>query len=475
MNKGKENLRQEMTQRLAQRLNLQSVALGRILEMTTPEFEDEIRRELDDNPALEAVDDTAADTDFSAMDDGPDDRDGLDDFRPGTRSASAADPTSWAADDGDSMIELILRRLASDAELSPEQMRIAAHIVGNLDSNGYMTRSPEAIADDLALTEGMEVTRADVMQVLDAVRALEPAGLGAFDLRDCLLLQLDRKEPTVEVKTAREIIANYFDLFSKMHYERLQGALEIPREALADALEVIKSLNPKPGSALDISRPSDRARHVVPDFILECDDENERFTVTLAGRIPDLSIEESFVADSDEQKGLSDALRRQCQQTQTFIRKKRDDALNFINLVEMRSLTLLSVARAIVRRQRQFFISGDNADIKPMILKDIAADTGLDLSVISRATAGKYISAPHGIYPLKLFFNESPAAEADISSHEIMDALAKMIAAEDKRSPLSDRELTDGLARQGYDIARRTVAKYRERLGLPVARLRKQF
>lgn len=475
MNKGKENLRQELTQRLAQRLNLQSVALGRILEMTTPEFEDEIRRELDDNPALEAVDEVAEDADFSALDDDIDKPDGIDDFGRSNRSGSTVDPTSWAADDGDSMIELILRRLASDAELSADQMRIAAHIVGNLDSNGYLTRSPDAITDDLAMTEGMDVTKADVMQVLDAVRALEPAGLGAFDLRDCLLLQLDRKEPTVEVKTAREIIANYFDLFSKMHYERLQGALEIPREALADALEVIKSLNPKPGSALDISRPSDRARHVVPDFILERDDDNERFTVTLAGRIPDLSVEESFVADEGEQKGESEALRQRRQQTQTFIRKKRDDALNFINLVELRSLTLLSVARAIVARQRQFFISGDKADIKPMILKDISADTGLDMSVISRATAGKYISTPNGIYPLKLFFNESPAGEADISSHEIIDAISKMIAAEDKHSPLSDRELTEGLARQGYDIARRTVAKYRERLGQPVARLRKQF
>lgn len=475
MNKSKENLRQELTQRLAQRLNLQSVALGRILEMTTPEFEDEIRRELDDNPALEAVDDTPTDSDYSAIDDGQDDHDSAHDFRPTSRSASATDPTSWAADDGDSMIEVILRRLASEAELTPDEMRIAAHIVGNLDSNGYLTRSPEAIADDLAVTEGMDVTKADVMRVLDAVRALEPAGLGAFDLRDCLLLQLDRKEPSVEVKTAREIIANHFDLFSKMHYERLQGALEIPREALVDALELIKSLNPKPGSALDIARPSDRARHVVPDFILECDEDDDRFSVTLAGRIPDLSIEESFVADPAEQNVMSEALRQRRQQTQTFIRKKRDDALSFINLVELRSLTLLSVARAIVNRQRRFFLTGDNADIKPMILKDIAADTGLDMSVISRATAGKYISAPNGIYPLKLFFNESTGGEADISSHEILDALSKMIAAEDKHSPLSDRELTEGLARQGYDIARRTVAKYRERLGQPVARLRKQL
>ena len=475
MNKVKENLRQELTQRLAQRLNLQSVALGRILEMTTPEFEDEIRRELDDNPALEAVDDTPDEPDYTDNSTIDDDADSRDDFRSESRRSSGADPTSWAADDGDSMIELILRRLAGEAELSADQMRIAAHIVGNLDSNGYLTRSVDAIADDLAVTEGMDVTRTDVMQVLDAVRALEPAGIGAFDLRDCLLLQLDRREPTVAVITAREIVANYFDLFSKMHYERLQGTLDISREALADALDVIKSLNPKPASALDIAGSDDRARHVVPDFILECDDNSDRFTVTLAGRIPDLSIEESFVNDPSEETAASEALRQRRAQTQAFVRRKRDDAVNFINLVELRGLTLLTVARAIVQRQRQFFLTGDKADIRPMILKDIAADTGLDMSVISRATAGKYISAPNGIYPLKMFFNERPSDDADVSSHEILDVLSKMIEAEDKRSPLSDRELTDALAARGYDIARRTVAKYRERLGLPVARLRKQF
>lgn len=466
MSRNAEKLSQVLSQRLQQRLNLQNVVLGRVLEMTTPEFEDEIRRELDDNPALETIDESAPEALDS--DENADEAYNADDYR--AASGRASDPTSWAADEGESMYETLMNRLMAEHELNADDTKIAAYIIGNLDSNGYMTRSVDDICDDLAIAEGLDVDRREVREVLQLVRSLEPAGIAAVDLRDCLLLQLMRKEPSVEVLTAREIISNYFDLFSKMHYERLESALGISPEALRAALDVIKGLNPKPASGLEASRPADRARHVVPDFNLDVDEDSGQMSVSLAGDMPALSLEGSFAIDPK----LDRASTRE-REALAFIKRKRDEALNFINIVELRNLTLLTIANAIVMRQRAFFASGDKSDIKPMILKDIGADTGFDLSIISRAAAGKYISTPHGIYPLKLFFNERPDTESDVSSHEILAALTEMIEKEDKSNPLSDRELTDGLAAKGYDIARRTVAKYRERLGLPVARLRKTY
>lgn len=482
---------QVQQQRLQQRLNPQNVALGRLLEMSVPELEDEIRRELDDNPALEAHEDTDNnndDMDFAESAEELQRADYADDddvpaFINRTSNRSADDPVYDAAalapDDGDSMLDALMNRLENENNLDDSDRRIAEHIIGNLDDNGYLTRSLTSIADDIALTEGFEPEDRDMRRVFADIRALDPAGIGAVDLRDCLLLQLQRLKPSVQSRTAYEIIANNFDLFSKKHFDRLQSQLEIGREALGEALDLIRSLNPKPASSLDIGHSSDKARHISPDLALDYDDGTDRFTISLLGNIPELAIEKTFAADAhytDESNMPQGAAARMRQkEALAFIRRKRDDAVSFIKLIEMRGSTLLTIARAIVELQRAFFISGDKADIKPMILRDVAAKTGLDLSVISRAAAGKYILTYHGIYPLKLFFNERPDADADVSSHEILKVISELIENEDHRSPLSDRELCEALMEKGYDIARRTVAKYRERLGLPVARLRKQF
>lgn len=476
--------------RLTQRLNPQNVALGRLLEMSVPELEDEIRRELDDNPALEARDNDDMERPEQEFGESADelqladyaDADDVPAYMQRANNRSADEPVydagSLAADDGDSLIEALMQRLASENELSDNDKRIAEHIIGNLDTNGYMTRNLAAIRDDIAISEGFDPEPDDMNRIFRAIRALDPAGIGAIDLRDCLLLQIDRKEPTVRSLTAREIISDYFDLFSKKHYDRLISQLEISRDDLADALDFIHSLNPKPASALDIARPSDRVRHITPDIALDYDAETDSFTISLLGNIPELTIEQTFrelpAPEHGNEPGSAAARQRQ-KQAFAFIKRKRDDAEAFIKLIEMRSSTLLTIAKAIVYYQKAFFTGGDKADIKPMILKDISGMTGLDLSVISRAAAGKYILTSHGIYPLKLFFNERPDSDNDISSHEILKALSSLIEAEDKHSPLSDRALCDALAAKGYDIARRTVAKYRERLGFPVARLRKQI
>lgn len=474
---GKESLRQVQQQALQQRLNIQNVALGRLLEMNMVQFEDEVRRELDDNPALELKNgETDKETDdfnetpeqlqladYADADDIPYYKlEALNHEAGGT----AFDPASVMPDDSDSVLDILLRRLSNETELQPDELNVARYIIGNLDSNGYLTRSLEDIADDMAINEGIEVSRNKLIKAFEAVRALEPAGIGAIDLRDCLLLQLDRLEPTPEVLTAILIIKDNFELFAKKHYDRLGNAVGASASDLERALRLIQNLNPKPAASL--AGTPDSSPHIIPDFILDYDAMTELFTVSLSGRQPDLGIEESFSATHQAgERGSSEA--------DAFIKKKRDEATSFIKLAEMRGATLLAIAKTIVSKQSAFFASGDPAEIRPMILKDISAVTGLDISIISRAVAGKYILAPHGVYPLKYLFNERSSASSDTSSLEILEAIKKLINSEDKSSPLTDQELTEKLQASGYDIARRTVAKYRERLGYPVGRLRKQF
>ncbi len=474
---GKESLRQVQQQALQQRLNIQNVALGRLLEMNMVQFEDEVRRELDDNPALELKNgETDKETDdfnetpeqlqladYADADDIPYYKlEALNHEAGGT----AFDPASVMPDDSDSVLDILLRRLSNETELQPDQLNVARYIIGNLDSNGYLTRSLEDIADDMAINEGIEVSRNKLIKAFEAVRALEPAGIGAIDLRDCLLLQLERLETTPEVLTAILIIKDNFELFAKKHYDRLGNAVGTSASDLERALRLIQSLNPKPAASL--AGTPDSSPHIIPDFILDYDAMTELFTVSLSGRQPDLGIEESFSATHQAGgRGSSEA--------DAFIKKKRDEATSFIKLAEMRGATLLAIAKTIVSKQSAFFASGDPAEIRPMILKDISAVTGLDISIISRAVAGKYILAPHGVYPLKYLFNERSSASSDTSSLEILEAIKKLINSEDKSSPLTDQELTEKLQASGYDIARRTVAKYRERLGYPVGRLRKQF
>jgi len=477
--RNRESLSQELQQRLQQRLNPQNVALGRVLEMSEPEFEDEVRRELDDNPALEVLSPTTpADNEFTETSDQLQlaDYGDADDVPVYLRRAANASPDdvhydagSFAADDNRSMGEILMERLANDGELSEKERIPAAYIIGNIDDNGYMTRSLPAIADDIAMTEGIYIEPSALQSIFDKIRSLDPAGIGATDLRDCLLLQLDRRKPSKAVGNARNIIADNFELFSKKHYDRLAAQVHLSREEMENALQLIKTLNPKPGQALESASSADRIHHVSPDFMLDYDAETDTFSVSLLGSIPELGIEESFRAEAEEAPLLRES------SAAIFIRRQRRSATDFIKLVEQRSATLMAIVKAIVKLQHDFFISGDRSSIRPMVLRDVAAQTGLDLSVISRATATKYILTSHGVYPLKMLFNESPDGDLDVSSHRILAALGEIISSEDKRAPLSDRALCDALQKRGLNIARRTVAKYRERLGLPVARLRRTF
>lgn len=468
--------------RLQQRLNPRQVLLGRFLEMTTPEIEDEVRRALDENPALETVGEPQQTDDGWSGDEGFDetaeqlqradygDEDDVPVYRleASNRPADDSRHELVAVSDQTSLIDVLTSQL-TDIVLSDTQRRIAQYIIGNIDGNGYMTRSLADICDDMAISEDLTVTVTEVREVFDKVRRLEPAGVGAVDLRDCLLLQIDRAANTLITRIAREIIADWFDLFSKKHFEQLQARLGIDHSAMAGALEFIRGLNPKPGALIEGSSGDDRMRHIVPDFQVDVD-EDGRATVSLLNNLPELAIEGSFRIDSLPQPaGRRDA------EAMAFIRRRHDDASMFIEMLRMRAETLLAVMKAIVRIQHRFFETDDRAAIRPMIIKDIAALTGLNISVISRAAASKYVLTARGIYPLKMFFNERPKEDNDTSSHQILDALSQIIGSEDKTHPLSDDALRSELASRGFGIARRTVTKYRERLGMPVARLRKQF
>ena len=454
------------------------VQFVRMLEMTGPELEGEVNRALDEMPALEIAENQGVTPDNDGFNETAEqvqladygNDDDIPSYMLDARNRSVNDTyyTPVAVNDELTLAEDLTRQL-SELPISPRQLTIASYIIGNLDSNGYLKRTPEAIADDITFTESVETEAAEVSKVIDIIRTLDPAGVGAVDLRDCLLLQLNRRQPTVEVITAREIITHYFDLFSKKHFDRLADLLGIDTERLTAAVDIISRLNPKPGNQLNDSAIEHSGRQIVPELQVEIDSDNN-LTVSLLNNIPDLALSRSFSLDTPVSATLTP---RQRTDAATFIRTRRDEAQAFIKTLRMRQSTLLNVMTAIASLQRDFFLTGDETRLHPMILKDVAAVTGYDLSVISRATASKYVLAPSGIYPLKFFFNERPKADDDVTSHQITDAIKTIISQEDKRSPLPDETIAAMLSEKGFNIARRTVAKYRERLGLPVARLRK--
>jgi RNA polymerase sigma-54 factor len=481
----KEGFELSQTQSQIQTLAPLQVQFVKLLEMNTAAIEDEVHRRLDENPALEEVAPASLSSDAQENDDDynetseelqrADFRD-EDDMMPSYRTRQQSDPDDDRRMSMDAnaastdMAEDLVEQLA-DFNLSPRDRMFAEYLIGNLDSNGRMTRTLSAIADDIAIHTGYDISRDDLIPAFDTVRSLDPAGVGAVDLRDCLLLQLRRRENSLAVKTAIEILDRHFDLFANKHFDRLRSKIGIDNDQLRDALDVIRTLNPKPGNS-ETNAPEDRMMHINPDFIVEPDDNDpteQRFNISLTQHLPELAVAQSYkIGDIS-----ATAARRD--KTLAFIRSRSQEASEFIDLLQRRSQTLLDVMSAIVEIQAEFFRTEERSAIRPMILKDIASLTGRDMSVISRATNGKYVATRGGLYPLKMFFNERPKEDSDVSSHQILESLRTIIEAEDKRHPLSDDALTDMLKERGFDIARRTVAKYREQLNIPNSRGRRDL
>lgn len=435
-------------QLLRQRLLPQQLRLVALVEKTDEEIEREIAAELDANPALERT----------PSDDAP---------RYWHRTPSAGDSDDFRpvqADTEPTLADTLLDQLAEVQTAAPEVRPLAAYIIGALDPNGYLTRTLPQLQTDLALSLGTQPQPDHMRAAYDLVRGLDPAGVGAQDLRDCLLLQLRRLDPErPDVADALELITHYFDLYSLRNRRKLTLASGLSAERLDAADTLIKSLNPKPGAAFS-SDPTLALGNsaVTPDFTVETD--GERLTVSMANSLPELQIEESFRAD-DAAAGDAAA----------FIREQRSRARSFIEMLERRTKTLMAIARAIVQIQAPFFLNGDDESrIRPMVLRQVADATGLDLSLVSRAVSGKWLATPWGVYPLKSFFNHRSGADDDeTSAREIGAAMREIVAAEPADAPLSDEAIAAALADRGYKVARRTVAKYRTRLGIPAARLRK--
>lgn len=476
-----DSLKLQQNQRLQQRLSPLQVRYGRMLEMSGPEMEEEVERMLDENPALAKADDMHPDT--------PDDGDfnetaeeiQMADYRDDDMPTYRLEASNHSTDDREYAPELTaslptlaeqLNEQLNEFELSPEELETARYVIGNLDDNGYLRRDAASMAYDIEEHTGIHIPTDTVRRMIDLVRTLDPAGVCAVDLRDCLLLQLRRRTQTPDVRMATDIVSHYFDIFSLKHYDKLCAMLPATDDELRAAVDTIRQLNPKPASYAESVSATEQAQHIIPDFAVDNDGDN--ITVTVLNRVPELQIESSFRVDTPVSAAASGTLARQAS---LYVKQRRDEAHEFIRLLQMRQTTLHRVMEAIARLQSDFFTGGgDRAMLRPMILKDVAAITGYDLSVISRATAGKYVATDSGLYPLKMFFNERlRPTDDETSSHEIMEAIRVIVEHEDKRHPLSDEAITSGLAEKGYDIARRTVAKYREKLGLPVARLRKEI
>lgn len=490
----KQHLSTELKQ--TQRLTPLQVQFVRMLEMTGPEMEDEVQRALDEMPALEAAEEHGDENTatVNATEDGDDFTETPDDMqRADFRSdddipdyLSPADspvtrgirhrqydgntnlPEQGIPADGEGLTERLMAQV-SELDLDSRGRMIARHIVGSIDPNGYMTRLPEALADDIAIDEGIDVSTDEMQRIWQLVRGFDPAGVGATDLRDCLLLQLARMPRTAATLTAIEILTNHFDYFAKKHYSRIATRLGITTDDVNAAAEVIRRLDPKPGGGVTDGRLEHGNRGITPDFSVEVT-ENGQLALTLLNRLPELRIEATFAEDPAAAQTGNPRL----EEARAFIRTKREDARNFIKTVGMRQQTLFNVMSAIVKLQRRFFITEADEDIAPMVLKDISAITGYNLSVISRATQGKYVATARGVYPLKKFFNERIRTDDDsVTANKVMAVIRAAIEKENKNKPLSDREIAAILEAEGLDIARRTVAKYREAMGLQVARLRK--
>lgn len=483
-------LKQQLQQKLQQRLSPQQIQLIRLLELPSLEMEERIKQELEENPALEEGREASAEdelgerefdsenTDFS--EDGDLSlgdyltEDDIPDYKLAEISNKADRKEEIPFSLGPSLHEHLLEQLGL-RELSGKEHKIGEYIIGNIDDDGYLRRDLTSITDDLIFKAGEEVDEADIQPILSIIQDFDPPGVGARDLQECLLLQLEKKEPTSFTKQAIQILTQYFDAFVKKHYEKIQKGLTIDENSLKQVLHEITSLNPKPGNSW--SEASEIAMNqITPDFIVEA--QNGELTLSMNQRgVPDLRINREYAEMLQDYTAHKSNQTGDMRNAVQFVKQKLDSAQWFIDAIRQRQETLQRTMQAIVMLQRDFFLTGDESKLHPMILKDVAERSGYDISTISRVSNSKYVQTNFGIYPLKFFFSESTQNESgeEISTREVKQIMKETIGAEDKRKPVTDEALAALLKEKGYLIARRTVAKYREQMNIPVARLRKEL
>ncbi len=477
-------LKQQFSQRLEQRLSPQQIQLMKLLQVPTMELDQRIKQEIEENPALEegAEEDEFGDNEETDYDDDfEDDKEDFDinDYLDDDSRDYKTSVSNKGKDEEDKVIPLssersFQERLTSQLhllEIDDKQFLIADTIIGNLDESGYLNREIDALVDDLAFSANVSATEAEIEVILMLIQELDPAGVGARNLRECLLIQIERKQDGDITKfTAKKILLDYFEEFTKKHYDKIQSKLEIGDDDLRDAIAEIIKLNPKPGGSMKES--SKQMSQIVPDFMIT--EFEGKLELTLNGRnAPELKVSRGYeqMLRTYSEGGKTS---KSDKEALTFVKQKLDGAKWFIDAIRQRQNTLLMTMTAIMNYQREFFLTGDETNMKPMILKDIAEIVSLDISTISRVANSKYVQTNYGVYSLKYFFSESLSTDSgeEVSTREVKKILSEAIIAEEKKKPLTDEKLTAILKEKGYNIARRTVAKYREQLNIPVARLR---
>ncbi len=473
------------TQKLkqSQKLSAHQVQLMSMVTMPITDLSQRIKRELEENPALEEGSDHPEELsnneetnisesdlvlgDYASEDDVPDTT--LNKYAKYSTPASeipfAEEPT---------LQETLLDQLPLTS-LDEDDQSIAQFIIGSIDNDGYLRRTREGLIDDLAIYRGVSITPQKLEEILKVLRTLDPAGVFASDLRECLLLQLQRNPAHPSIQLATEILTDHFEDFAKRRYEQLTSTLHVSDEELREAINLITSLNPTPGRDFE-NKLTETLQTVVPDF--EVTEQDGDLKVTLYfGDIPQVRLNRTFQENMQDYTGDLRKLPKNERETARFVREKIDQAKTFVQMLKLRENALMNTMMTIVDLQREFFLTGDIRCLRPMILKDIADRTGYDISTISRVTSTKYVATDYGTYPLKYFFADATITDTgeEISTHHVRELITEIIDNEDKRSPLSDEAIRAELKKEGITVARRTVAKYRDQLGLPIARLRKEI
>lgn len=486
-------LKQNLSQKLLQKLSPQQIQFIKLLQLNTLNFEQRVEEELIDNPALESGKDGEDETydydkEFDAefeTDERENDFD-ISDYLSGDDGSDFKLNEDYSGGDEDDKeytpvisYDSFREQLFDAVSVvlhNPHEEKLAEQIIGTIDDDGYLRRPLKAIANDLLFNSNIRTSEEELQKILHIIQQFDPPGIGATSLQECLLLQIKRKEEkanTPIVKLAKEILTHYMEDFSKKHYTKLLKKLDVEEDYLKEAIELIVKLNPKPADTGNAGESKNE--YIIPDFIVK--ESYGELEVSLNGRnAPELKVSASYMEtlrayekSNNPDKNMKEAVQ--------FIKQKLDGARWFIDSVKQRQNTLLSTMRTIVAMQRDFFLSGDESDLKPMILKDVADKIGMDISTISRVANSKYVETEFGIFQLKYFFSEGITTESgeEVSNREVKKILQDAIDAESKKDPLTDESLMEILKHKGYVIARRTVAKYREQLNIPVARLRKEL
>ena len=494
---------QSLQQKQSQIISHQQLLQASLVELPLMQLVDRVNTEMNDNPALELDSgyDDADNTEYSDFSDHSESSDTSEDYDVLTereeRQSALDDALSNIGRDDDELPvyhggsavaedreEMVYGQTTSFYDQLKEQMvlldmtdrqrGIMEYMIGSLDDDGLLRKRLDAISDELAIYRNIDASEEELREVQTLLQGFDPAGIGAASLQECLLLQIDRKDSSWLKDQMKRVVVNYFEEFTHKHWDKIQASLSLSDDQAKQVFHELRKLNPRPGASLG-ETVGRSLQQIPPDFIVDTHDDG---TVTFTlnnGELPELKVSQSFIDSMDEFQQNREHMSRQSKEALLYIKKKVDSAQGFIEALKVRRHTLTITMRAIIQLQHQFFVDGDEASLRPMILKDVAEKTGLDLSTVSRVSNSKYAQTRWGTFPLRHFFSDSYVTQSgeELSTRQIKVALREIVDAEDKKQPLSDDDIKAALAERGFPIARRTVAKYREKLGIPIARLRK--